>query len=77
MTPDPALNDPAPAILLDSSDHIGAGEVSFHNILDQYLPEGGTYTEQEILDGLQNAYTKFGTPNVWTVGKAWLTDVLH
>jgi hypothetical protein len=69
--------DAAPAILLDSSDHIGAGEVSFHNILDQFLPEGGTYNEQEIMDGLQKAYTKFGTPNVWNVAQKWITDVLH
>jgi hypothetical protein len=69
--------DQAPALVLEQVDHTGAGTSSLHNILDKYLLEtrAGTYSQSDILAGLEKAYTDFKQPDAWIVAKTWLQSV--
>jgi hypothetical protein len=68
--------DNMPALLIRKVNHSGKkGSGAFHAILSDLMPYNSTVNKQEILDNLQEAYTRFGQPEVWSVAREWLTNM--
>ncbi len=60
-----------PALMITSRRHPNAVDLSDH--IRRHLPPTGSYTQDEILEGLAAAYVDAGCADVWLIGRQWLS----